>query len=168
MQTENATDKHVAEYLESIGVSYKATLRGEVDRGNWKADEWALVFTRPLRMEGGRSIPARALAKPYFTGLGHRKTWRELKGLRPLKPDSMFYTEPKPVAPVAAGPLASLLMDADSADENFHDWCGSLGYDTDSRKALETYEACCSIRADLRAFFTRDELTTLREMLVGY
>lgn len=31
---------------------------------------------------------------------------------------------------------------ADYTDETFDDWCSNFGYDTDSRKALETYLEC--------------------------
>ena len=31
---------------------------------------------------------------------------------------------------------------SDYADETFDDWCSNFGYDTDSRKALETYLEC--------------------------
>lgn len=42
-------------------------------------------------------------------------------------------------APTAAGVLDCLLSDASSASESFEDWCGNYGYDTDSRKALASY-----------------------------
>lgn len=31
---------------------------------------------------------------------------------------------------------------SDATDETFDDWCSDFGYDTDSRRALATYEGC--------------------------
>jgi hypothetical protein len=38
--------------------------------------------------------------------------------------------------------LDCLISDATSADEDFDTWCGEYGYDTDSREAYATWEAC--------------------------
>ena len=38
--------------------------------------------------------------------------------------------------------LSSLLLDSSAVDQSFEDWCGEFGYDTDSRKAEATYNAC--------------------------
>ena len=61
--------------------------------------------------------------------------------------------------------MCSLLLDgsADFDAQSFEDWCADYGYDTDSRKASETYEACCDTGRKLRAAFTPDELSALRE-----
>ncbi len=59
----------------------------------------------------------------YYTGTGHRK------GGKPQKPE-------------LSSILYSLVTDASACDESFDDWCSNFGYDTDSRKALETYLSC--------------------------
>lgn len=38
--------------------------------------------------------------------------------------------------------IYSLIMDAQCSSESFEDFCFNCGYDTDSRKALDTYLAC--------------------------
>ena len=38
--------------------------------------------------------------------------------------------------------LNSLVMDYTCAQDTFEDFCSNMGYDTDSRRALETYLAC--------------------------
>src|SRR5438034_1014668 len=43
--------------------------------------------------------------------------------------------------PTAEDVLGSLLFDASLADYSFEEWCDSLDYDTDSRKAEKTYRA---------------------------
>lgn len=57
-------------------------------------------------------------------------------------------TEPK--RPTLEDVLYSLTMDSYAANETFQSWCFEYGYDTDSRKALATYEACQKIADDLR------------------
>lgn len=59
----------------------------------------------------------------YYTGTGHRKGG-----------------EPK--IPELSSVLYSLVMDANACDESFDDWCLNFGYDTNSRKALDTYLSC--------------------------
>lgn len=50
-----------------------------------------------------------------------------------------------------AGVCYSLLQDGRCAEGSFEDFCADCGYDTDSRKALETYLACQKNGADFRA-----------------
>jgi hypothetical protein len=44
--------------------------------------------------------------------------------------------------PTVSDVLSCLLSDSMAVDQAFEDWCGDLGYDTDSRKAESTYRAC--------------------------
>ncbi len=44
----------------------------------------------------------------------------------------------------------SLLMDASCAADTFADFCANCGYDEDSRKAFQVYEACQRNGAELR------------------
>jgi hypothetical protein len=56
-------------------------------------------------------------------------------------------------------------MASDSYEtETFEYWCDNFGYDTDSRKALDTYLKCEKISADICRLFTSDELDQLREI----
>jgi hypothetical protein len=71
-------------------------------------------------------------------------------------------------APKLLDVLASLLLDARCADEPFESWCADMGYDTDSRRALATYEACAVIGKEMRQLFTRDELRELDEIFADY
>jgi hypothetical protein len=64
---------------------------------------------------------------PYKLGVGHVV---KAKGCTLLKP------------PQVADVIYSLVMDSPAADTTFEDWCSEFGYDTDSRKALETYLLC--------------------------
>ncbi len=160
----NEQDKKAAAYLAAQGVTYSAVLIGPRKRDGWDCDAWRISFSRG----------AAALDQDYFTGTGHRKSARpmpaDIARLRPniLARHDWEKANLTPVAPTAGSVLYSLLMDASGAEENFHDWCANYGYDTDSRKALATYEACCSIRADVNKFFTAAERAELAAILEDY
>jgi hypothetical protein len=57
----------------------------------------------------------------------------------------------------------SLRSDASCAGGSFDDFCGDLGYDSDSRRALATYEACSATRAALLRMLGRDQFNALME-----
>lgn len=100
----------------------------------------------------------------FWTGIGHRKpakaynedqkyfikkamkicTGAELKqsddNYALAKENVDMYT--LPVRPKLDDLLYSLVLDADACDNSFEEWCSNLGYDSDSRKAFATYEAC--------------------------
>jgi hypothetical protein len=48
--------------------------------------------------------------------------------------------------------------------EDFESFCSNFGYDTDSRKALKTYNAVVKEWRDLSGFFTSEELEELAEI----
>jgi hypothetical protein len=60
--------------------------------------------------------------------------------------------------PETAEVLDCLISDASSIESSrsFEEWADDLGYDTDSRKAEETYRACEQTARDLRAFLGDD------------
>jgi hypothetical protein len=60
------------------------------------------------------------------------------------------------------------LLDSSAADSSFDDWCADYGYDTDSRKALESYLECQQTSIKLRKVFTNSQLETLQTMLEDY
>lgn len=75
--------------------------------------------------------------------------------------DSYLRNRKSPVAPGCAEVLDCLASDASSADSSFEDWCAELGYDTDSRKAYSTYQACLGIANQLKGFLSPDNYETL-------
>jgi hypothetical protein len=66
--------------------------------------------------------------------------------------------------------MHSLLSDGSAQFDSqaFEDWCGDLGYDTDSRKAHETWLACVEIGMCLRRAFSAAEVEELREAFSQY
>jgi hypothetical protein len=89
-----------------------------------------------------------------WEGRGHR--------IRPGNPAHKINPDPIDV-------LFSLAMDADVLDAGgFETWASDLGYDTDSRKAEQTYRACLDIALKLRAALGDDGLSALRNAFEGY
>lgn len=66
-----------------------------------------------------------------------------------------------PKSPTAYDVLASITK---SEPGTFEDFCGGYGYDSDSRRAYQTYEAVVDEWKKVRAFFTDEELTELQEI----
>lgn len=68
-------------------------------------------------------------------------------------------------SPTLVDCLSCLMSDANGVDgTSFEDWCNEYGYDTDSRKAFATYEACQSTAIALSGIFKKGEMTDLHEM----
>ncbi len=126
--------------LAENGVSFLASCMGETTRDNWHCDEWRITFSRGKESETFQ----------YFTGIGHREETKEYKltmaRLKNTSPRCIARVEAeklkKPKAPHATDVIYSLALDAQMSNGTFEDFCDNLGYDTDSRKALETYLQC--------------------------
>jgi len=166
----------VSAILESAEVTFSAIYRGERKGalgGTHSMDKWDCAFT----LRDGRAAHEEF---EYFTGLGHRKphaskmakiSARSLAKVskRMLAWEQHYKKWPdQPQQPHAADVLHSLIMDASAAEQTFESWCNEYGYDTDSRKALATYEACQQNADKLRRVFSRDVLAQLAEALQDY
>lgn len=149
----------VDNYLSELGVTFNAQYLGETTRDdNWKCDEYRITFTR-----GTVEIKT-----DYYMGTGHRKP---VKGAPTDsgRGNTLFREQWekkyfKPIPPMAADVLYSLILDASAIDESFEDWAANFGYDTDSRKALSTYNQCCEIGQKMRRLFTSDEREKFAEL----
>lgn len=153
MITEDAVDA----LLTANGIRYTTTYSGEDKNalsGSSTMDAWAITFTAGKLSE----------TFDYFTGTGHRKRVYGYAGQIWDKNKKQYYTE-KVMAPRAAGVLHCLIMDSSACGQSFDDWCSDYGYDTDSRKALETYLTCQSNHQKLRRVIgpALSQFTTLLE-----
>ena len=107
------------DFYENNGITLKMPkyevqhVRGPIAK---KSDEWNETTDQWLFIINGITFD-------YYTGIGHRKNDR------PVKPNIEDF-------------LYSLTMDSGAINESFYDWCDNYGLDTDSRKALDTYEQC--------------------------
>lgn len=128
---------------------------------SWAHDAWKVTL----------SYQERKLTTSYSTGLGHRtlittvKKYGEvysgmLGNFRGVEAATKVgYTSP--VTPSVADVVSSLLCDASCVDYSYDEWCSDLGYDTDSRKALDTYLQCQTTGVKLRSLFTSDTYQSL-------
>lgn len=164
--TVNPIETAVAEYLKAKGITFTATGGFATKRDDWECDQWSCVFTGEDR---------RPLVSTYYTGIGHRvlTPMGQLEVKRAGKSsirhiESIKRQHSKAVAPHAAGVLHSLLSDASSGEQNFHDWCDDLGFDKDSIKAQKAYNECCDTLTRMRAFFTGTERAEMQEILQDY
>lgn len=162
------TEKKLSDYLETIGFSHSVEYKGEQTRDKWQCDAW--LFTIKNQEFN------------YYTGLGHRRlsdydrkmTERDFP--LPRNPQTVYYRSylaalekvKKPVVPHIVGLLYSIITDGMACDMSFEDWCSDLGYDTDSRKALETYLLCQSNSAKYKKIFTHEQRVIIEEMLQDY
>ena len=153
------TQKQIDSMLSAWNIQFSASLIGEtIKDNNWKCDEW--------------QIKIGAMRTSYYTGIGHRKPkWRAFRTT--ARKGTMAYANweranLQPVAPCAADVMYSLFMDGEAAGMSFDEWCENCGFDSDSRKAFNTYEKCCSIGKDLRKVFTAKQRAELSELLQDY
>lgn len=159
-------DEQVISFLQAAGIAYAVRLVGATKRDDWECDEWRVSF------KGSRID----FSTEYFTGIGHRVdtpiTKMARQSLKGCSVNSVAWQNMlkgmKAVAPSAASVLYSLMSDARAIDESFIDWCENFGYDSDSRKALAMYEACCESGRKMRKLFTHEQRETLSTMLRDY
>jgi hypothetical protein len=166
----------VTAILDQASVTFIAIYKGKNAKArDLPMDEWATHFTRQ-KSDGTHH----AQQFEYFTGLGHRKpndspmakeSAQSLAKVskRMLAWEHHYKRYPdQVVAPHAAGVLYSLLSDANACEESFESWCDSYGYDSDSRKALATYQACQENGDKLRRVFNGATISALRDALQDY
>lgn len=164
----------VTEILSHAGVRFSAHHMGAKKNalgGNTPMDQWSCIFER------GETRPEMT-EFDFFTGLGHRAKPKWGPGIDGYDngPAPRFGTmlhaqwekQAKPQAPHPADVLHSLILDSSAADQSFDLWCGEFGYDSDSRKALTTYEACQKNADKLRRLFARETLESLTDALQDY
>lgn len=127
-----------------LNLTCSARLLGyESDTSAPKDKRWAHFAWRVTLKLGERSHET-----AYKTGIGHVN-----KKCPGHYSENAWLSNPKtPKIPSAADVLASLLSDAQCAEGTFENFCSNLGYDTDSRKALDTYLACQATGTEMRRF----------------
>lgn len=156
---------------------------------NDNAEPSTFRYELTLSREDGKT-----LRTPYSAGLGHvevvgkmperlsesefkrfaeRKLWQgdDAVSIRDFPKFSGAYSVCKAVrkVPTLLDVLYCLTLDAQSAEsETFVEWCDSLGHDSDSRKAEQTYNACRQTASELAKFFSRTERAVIARATEGY
>lgn len=152
----------VSEFLVSNSIEYKAIYNGFTKRDNWECDAWK------VRIKRIKDVHYQEF--DYFTGLGHREIIRGLRasGLSGASFVKGQWQVTKTKSPDIAGVLHSLIMDSSACAQSFSNWCDDYGYDSDSIKARDTYDACQVNSDKLCKVFTRVQIEQLQEMLQDY
>lgn len=159
----NEQEKAVDEILAKNGIGCNVRYVGESTIDNWKCDKWIVTFT-------GKSGNKQEFE--YHTGLGHRKcvalrpyVWGNYSSLQRKR---WVAENELPVSPFAGAVLSCLMLDMSYAYDTFEEWSENLGYDTDSRKALQTYLSCQENGTKLRKVFSNDLLKQIEKVLEDY
>lgn len=157
----------VVEIVQGAGVAVSVAFGGATKRDDWECDRWYFTFTRDGREERFE----------YFTGTGHRKVpnkrleaemEREIKSRHSSWRTSIVAKYVKPVEPHMAGVLHSLILDSQAVGQSFDSWCGEFGYETDSRKAYATYQACMENGEKFARLFNAEQREALGNALQDY
>lgn len=143
----------VQAFLDAQGIKFAATGGQRTLRDDWECFQWEVKFSRLTNLK-------QSFSTQFYCGLGHIKANRY--------PVGHWARSEVPVPPTAADVLYSLLSDSEARNQSFADWCADLGYDSDSIKALNTYNACVAADSLLREVFTHTERDQLAHMLEGY
>ena len=104
------------------------TFNGQIKKDNWECYAWEFNINGQVF--------------EYFTGLGHsikQKSWNRPKTSKKIVNVGNYTWA---IVPKIKDILYALALDYSFAQDTFEDFCSNLGYDTDSRKALETYLKC--------------------------
>lgn len=157
----NPTHDAVDALLQQHAVQVIITGAGTTTRDeNWECDAWRVTFRRA----------GKEFTTDFFTGIGLRSKPTPMLGATPYRVNTIAWHEwqaaRKPVKPHPDSVLHSLILDASALDDNFGDWCSNFGYDSDSLKALNTYNQCCLNGRNMKTILGADlvaELTTLLE-----
>lgn len=170
----------VAQILASKGIKFECVSLGERidpwDNGDrrHKMDAWNVTMSREFN---GQRIMQHF---DFFTGDGLRKrpknpvTGKERRNpfnARTQRLDHQHWERRYPARPVAPHPadaLQCLLLDSSASEQTFASWCDELGYDSDSRKAYATYEACQQSADKLAKLFDHEARAQLRDALQDY
>ena len=163
----------IVDWCNEYGLSLSIDCMGSTIRDKWECDQWNITIYRTGKKSGFNT--------QYYTGIGHRvlsamgETYK-----RRIKQDYKVSVNlahqlrqnekenAKPTVPHIAGILHSLTLDSSANDYSFNDWCDNFGYESDSIKALNNYQACCNTAKELSKLFTSGELIVLSELLQDY
>lgn len=118
----------------------------------------------------------------YSTGIGHLQGYKHTWGQKLNYADRMAIrgalmtgrgdcenVHMKVKKPTLDDVMYCLVSDSDALQyDTFEEWAGDTGYDSDSRKAEEIYNACRKIGSELKKAFGVDGLTKLQEGFQGY
>jgi hypothetical protein len=132
-------------------------------------------------MKGSGQIPLKTLASSDYKSVVEREKNQFIKyccenGKFPhafefsnIKPKNVSGKPVKFPVPTVDEVLYSLYMDSDVLNyRSFSEWAGEFGYDVDSIKAREIYDACQKIAVVFDSMFSKQQKEELQELLQDY
>lgn len=146
----NEIKKQVEQLLAENGINFNTLFCGASSKDGWECDSWRVTLHKPRKLVDLKWTQEKSAGFDYYTGTGHRNKQGKAK------------------APEPASVLHCLAMDARLAEDTFEDFCSCLGYDTDSRKALDTYLQCQKNGSDLRSVLGSSLLGEISDLLQDY
>lgn len=146
--------------LDSFGVTLSLAFLGYQPRK--KDSDWPHFAWRVTLQRCGESY-----SSDYRTGIGHAKPLPKAY-VSNSPAATKWYNNVKNVnKPTSADIVYSLMSDAQSGSETFEEFCANCGYDTDSRKAFDTYLACQGALNGMRRLF-REHFDSVLEATQDY
>jgi hypothetical protein len=118
---------------------------------NWNHDKTEVKFkTGEKRKDGFDKHTILTIDEPVFSvnlffgqHWGKRLTDEAAKRIRDKILVGLEGEFPAEIQPERADVIDCLVLDSETLDYSFGNWCDSCGYDSDSISALETYNECC-------------------------
>jgi hypothetical protein len=175
-------DIKVSSLLKEWGIKYQVNYLGFSKTDDWPSDRWSISFNQES-FDYKTGIGHRIKAKYPNSGLFKSDIVRELKKLRecldaPKNQSTVYKAEDwkhtresvnkYAVTPTQASVLYCLLMDMDSGDMTFSEFCQELGYQSDSIKDRDIYLACQETKEQMNRLFNQNQLAELQEALEDY
>lgn len=128
------------------------TYKGLNDSGQWPHFAWTVTLKGiaiDYKLGIGHSKVARIRPNTGYMRIDHRQIKPTI--IHQIKKAGIYGTESLYIKkPKYRDVIYSLALDAQCGSDTFEDFCSNLGYDTDSRKALETYLECQTAVQKLR------------------
>lgn len=146
------------------GIKYSITLKNP--RGAYTFDYWGSIADAE-KLELARDVVQRQnFDSPRFFALSdflEKQTGKKLEKLAMfgVNKSKIIARVKEAIKPSAYDILTCLHP---MSEDTFEDWCVLFGYDTDSRTAEKTYNACVEQDRMLRQLFTHAELEAMQEI----
>lgn len=142
----------------TLNLEYSAVGGSRVRNELWDGREcfqWHTTFTH---IETGKTFHV-----TFYAGLAHVARKNNDKVISSGPRGGAFIHEPLPYPPNPLAVLSCVYRD-DTQGESFESWCHELGYNTDSRKALDMYLQCQKQTDDFERAFPDIDLAAHEEI----
>ena len=159
-KNQSETEQKIIGFLQSVRVRFDISQAGEnLKRDGWACDGWRVTFEK---VPPSSYDMCASESFDFFTGLGHRHN--------PYKKGHYMHAThgARAVLPHVAVVVHSLILDSGAAEMSFYQWCAEYGFDSDSIKALRTYQDSEREAEQLARIFTRADVAAMRDILADY